>query len=1126
MMRRFTQPGVLFIAQRMIARGFIALALLAPGPLAVRFCNADALADVPPAVGPDTQTIIDDFEDISGWAPHPADGVDLSIRSDDGFEGRCMRLDFSFTGGGYAVARKSFDLDLPENYAFSFHIRGEAPINHLEFKLIDDTGENVWWSVRRDMEFPREWEPLVIKKRHVRFAWGPLGGGEIRHVAAIEVVVTAGSGGTGSVWIDDLRLRELPPPDATPPPPIVTASSAKPEHDPRFALDGDPSTFWAPVPRDTLRRLRLDFQQTREYGGLVLRWIPRFHAGNYDIDISDDGSAWRTVREVRNANGGRDYLFLPESESRYLRLRILKLGEGATAFDQLAARAIERHHWALAEIDVEPLEWASSREVFFQNVAEDAPRGSFPRGISGEQSYWTVVGVDADPREVLINEDGMIETGKGRFSVEPFLHIDKLVTWADVELEQILDAGFLPIPSVTWRYGNLTLAITAIATGDPGASSVLVRYRLGNIGPAARSAVLLLALRPFQVNPPSQTLNAAGGTAPIRDIALEGRTVRVNGETGVVCLTHPERFHSNTFDELDGNVRQLEPSTFQELAGLSVRRPQVPPRKATTDPFGAATGILSYRLHVPPGGEREVDLLIPLYPRSSVPADEGDDTARAWVDWQLERARYQWRRRIEGVVIDLPEPGSRILETLESQLGYILVNRAGPAIQPGARSYARSWIRDGALTSSALLRLGKPEPVREFIEWYAPHQYGTGKIPCVVDHRGADPVPEHDSSGEFIFLIAEYYRYTRDRDLVKKMWPRIVRAVDYLDGLRREQRTDEYLDPGKREFYGILPPSISHEGYSAKPMHSYWDDLFALRGFKDAVYLAGVMGMGEERARFAAILDEFENDLGASVGAAMDRHEIDYIPGCADLGDFDPTSTTIALGPVNAGDVLPDSALERTFEKYYEFFTGRRDGEPWEAYTPYEIRNVGAFVRLGWRERARELLDFFFSYQYPAGWRQWAEVVWNDDRVPHFIGDLPHTWVGSDYIRSVLDMLAYDLENEEALVVGAGIPAEWLQSGDVKIRDLPTPYGPLTYEMALGDGGEIQMKIQGDLEVPPGGIVIRAPATKPIHRAKVNGEPVPLDAEGSVVVRELPASVVLAPGAPSSENPLDRRGGR
>ena len=53
----------------------------------------------------------------------------------------------------------------------------------------------------------------------------------------------------------------------------------------------------------------------------------------------------------------------------------------------------------------------------------------------------------------------------------------------------------------------------------------------------------------------------------------------------------------------------------------------------------------------------------------------------------------------------------------------------------------------------------------------------------------------------------------------------VARAAAYLDSLRAQRLTAEYRTADRREFYGILPPSISHEGYSAKPMHSYWDDL-------------------------------------------------------------------------------------------------------------------------------------------------------------------------------------------------------------------------------------------------------------------------------------------------------------
>jgi hypothetical protein len=1031
-----------------------------------------------------TVTIVDDFEDTGRWTAHPADGVELGIGSDTGSEGRGLRLDFRFTtGSGYAVARRALALELPENYAFSFRIRGDAPANHLEFKLVDSTGTNVWWSVRRDVTFPADWETFTIKKRHIRFAWGPRGGGEIRRVAAIELAITAGQGGTGTVWIDELELRELPLPDATPPDPVASASTARREHDAARALDGDPASFWSSDVADSAAWIVFDFGQLREYGGLILDWVTDRHASDYDIESSDDGERWRMRRAVRGSNGGRDYIYMPESESRSLRLRVLQSVHSAGV--------------ALAEASVQPLEWSATREDFFQAVARDAPRGCYPRGMLDEQAYWTVVGVDGDSREALLGEDGALETGRGRFSIEPFLFAEgRLVTWSDARTTQQLDDGFLPIPSVRWDVGELRLAVTAFATGRPGASSVVVRYRVGNQGPAPRRVTLFLVARPFQVNPPTQTLNQRGGTAPIREITLVGRALEVNGERAVVCLTQPARFGAATFDAGDAVADHL-------LHG------QLPAQTSVQDAFDAASGALAFPLVLPAGSEREVDLLVPLHPASPTPQHEDDDDARRWVEGELARCRNDWRQRLGRVQIHLPEAAAHVVETMYSQLAYVLVNRAGPAIQPGARSYARSWIRDGALTSSALLRLHHAEPVRAFLEWYAPNQYRSGKIPCVVDTRGPDPVPEHDSHGEFIFLVAEYYRYTGNRELAAQLWPRVRDAAVYLDSLRAQRRTPEFRAVEKRMFFGLLPPSISHEGYSAQPMHSYWDDFFALRGFADAASLAGSLGHLDEAERFQRVHDEFERELTESIETAMLHHDIDYIPGCADLGDFDPTSTTIALSPVGAS-ALPPEAMLQTFERYLAFFRGRRDGAEWEAFTPYEIRNVGAFVRLGWRERAHELLDYFLEHQRPSGWRQWPEVVWRDARVPRFLGDLPHTWVGSDYVRSVLDLFAYEREEEAALVVAAGVREAWLEPPGLDVRNLQTRFGPLSYTMQR-DGDGIEIRIAAGLRLPAGGVVVRPPLRDPIRAATVDGVPIEVGADGQIVVRHLPATLRLHP---------------
>jgi carbohydrate binding protein with CBM11 domain len=87
--------------------------------------------------------VLDDFESGSHWSALPSEGVALTARTDRGRTGQAMRLDFDFQGrGGFAIARRALSLDLPENYEFSFWIRGDARPNTLEFKLADQSGDN------------------------------------------------------------------------------------------------------------------------------------------------------------------------------------------------------------------------------------------------------------------------------------------------------------------------------------------------------------------------------------------------------------------------------------------------------------------------------------------------------------------------------------------------------------------------------------------------------------------------------------------------------------------------------------------------------------------------------------------------------------------------------------------------------------------------------------------------------------------------------------------------------------------------------------------------------------------------------------------------------------------------
>jgi hypothetical protein len=241
----------------------------------------------------------------------------------------------------------------------------------------------------------------------------------------------------------------------------------------------------------------------------------------------------------------------------------------------------------------------------------------------------------------------------------------------------------------------------------------------------------------------------------------------------------------------------------------------------------------------------------------------------------------------------------------------------------------------------------------------------------------------------------------------------------------------------------------------------------------------------------------------------MEKHAIDFVPGCADLGDFDATSTTIALSPCEARHVPPPGALEDTFDLYMEHFRARRDGKEWDAYTPYEFRNVGALLRLGRRDDALAAMEYFFDHRRPRGWNQWPEVVRRDARAPAFLGDLPHTWVGSDFMRSFMDLFLY--EEGDALVIGAGIPQEWLDRKEgIAVRGLRTKWGPLDVAMQRDQRDRV-LTLSGDARIPDEGILVKVAGLDAASRVLVNARPVQENGKGEIFLKELPVSVRILP---------------
>ncbi len=1023
---------------------------------------------------------LDKLETTNGWNIFTSDGVELNITTAEGIKGKCIRIDYNFTkGSGYGGIQKLIPIEYPENFQFSFYLKANSPNNNFEFKLADENGDNVWWYNNRNYEFPTEWKKHTIKKRKIEFAWGPTQDKTLRKTNRLEFTIASYNGGKGTIFIDELNFEPTESANADISSYILSASSSN--SDAKYLNDNDEVSVWK-SDKNEKQEIMFNLNGRKEFGGLKINWDEKNYAKKFSVSVSDDKINWKKIYTSDKNTSFASYIRLPEQEASYVKIEMLA--------------SSNKNGYTIKELQLLDEEYSSDRNRFLINIAKDLPRGYYPRYLYEEKSYWNVIGVNSDTKEALINEEGMVEVDKSSFSIEPFLYFnDKLITWNDQNTIQSLENNYLPIPKVKWL-NNIQMEVKAFASGEANKSSVLyLAYTLKNVSKSDLAGNFYLALRPFQVNPHYQWLNITGGAANVNSIKVDKNKLVVNNNKTVVSISKPVEIGASSFD--DGEVINF------------ISRNQIPKRTSVEDKTGFASAAIKYLFELKPQEEKTFYVAVPFY---SEPKYLRNATPE-FVQKKFEENKKFWEEKVTHIKFNLPSSAEKIVNTIRTNLANILINRDKYGIQPGSRSYERSWIRDGALTSSALLKNGIVKEVREFADWYSENIYDNGKVPCVVDHRGPDPVPEHDSHGEFIYLIRQYFNYTKDTTWLKKKYDKVKSTVDYMKSLIDQRSTEYYKNSGDslRAYYGILPESISHEGYSDKPRHSYWDSFFGMKGLKDAVEIAKIVGKKNDVVRFEKMRDDFKTNLYNSISLSTKQHRIDYIPGCVELGDFDATSTTISLYPCNELGNLPDDLLENTFNRYWDFTQKRAKPETeWANYTPYEVRTISSFILLDQPERAHWLTNYFLNDQRPQGWNHWAEVVWKDKRLPRFIGDMPHTWVGSDFVNAMRAMFIYENEYDSTLVIGAGLKQEWIDTAEgMSIENLPTYYGEISYSIKKVDNS-YKVKVFGNAQIPSGGIVLKNFNQKKLPKSVlINGAIEKNYLDNIITIKSYPAEVII-----------------
>jgi hypothetical protein len=815
---------------------------------------------------------------------------------------------------------------------------------------------------------------------------------------------------------------------------------------------GDTSSLWAGQQSATRKSpARDDFTvalpRALELAGLEIFWDGAPAA--VKLEARDAAGNWTLLSEDRGRIGAMSHLAAtaPATASA-LRVTTQPAGDAAPKIARLRVLGPNRVMTPFKRYEI-----AASREH-----AE-----LFPSSLHARQVYWTAVGIPAGRQKSVFDEYGNLEAFKGAPLVQPIWRgaDGKTAAAFDATLTHRLRHGWMPMPTVEWSPApGLTLVSEAIAIERDGAPVTLLRHRLTNRGSTKIEGSLALATRPMQISPPWQN----GGPSPIKDIAIERNgedvALRVNGRVLLHALTKPDAAGAAAFGAFgEGEV------TRHAAEGT------VPEAESAKDDAGLGAALLRFDVSLDPGEHEDIVLAFALGDarldpeKGSLPASPAIDRAQLLgasrdagksFDTLAAEVEKQWDARLGRIGFSLPDES--LVNMLRAQAAYMLINQSGPAMQPGPRNYNRSFIRDGSATAAALLRMGMASSARDYLRWYAQHAvHENGLVSPILNDDGSvndgfGSDLEHDSQGQFIFLVAEIARLDGGAETVREFAPQVKLAMRFLQELRERTMVPGYLAdrPAPERFHGILAPSISHEGYST-PTHSYWDDYWGLKGWHDGAWLAEQWGDAETAKWAREQHDQLRSSVAASIRATMKwKGRDDMIPASADLGDGDPTSVSIGLDPAGQQDILPADALSKTFAKYLDDVRARDKPDPLYAYTPYEMRNVLTYVHLNRPREADELLTNLLRHRRPAEWQVLAEVVYSDLRHAIYLGDMPHTWIGAEYVRAIIGMLMYEADDHLRLLPGA--PPSWLAGKGLSVDKLPTAYGTLTISARQQDG--------------------------------------------------------------------------
>lgn len=701
-----------------------------------------------------------------------------------------------------------------------------------------------------------------------------------------------------------------------------------------------------------------------------------------------------------------------------------------------------------------------------------------------------VIGVMDARAATLVGPEGYLYTGFGElmfFRGNPPRPIEQRV--------KTLFHGYLPVVEYAFTENGIRYTFTMFAAtldGNPESPVMnFIRVKIQNRGAARATAWFGAAMR-YQ-----SESNLAGGVGDNR-FRRPVKASRLGGyeQPGVEFDREWDYGFADDAFLRDAKAMYLFPTSPAPERRLTLKEGYRESRKLRILPTTPA-GLVLYKLPLDASAEATLDFkmpLEPLAPESPLLAQLRD----AKFDDHLSRTVAFWEALL-GRGIDISVPEEKLNDTFKANLIYDLIARdkvGDDYIQTVNKfHYHAFWLRDSSYIVRNYDLSGYHDIAQQVLDFYARWQQPDGNF---VSQGG-----QFDGWGQTLWAYGQHYRITRDATFAEKIYPSVVRAVEWLRQARR-------ADP-----LGVMPSTTPGDN-EAITGHVTGHNFWALAGLKNAIAIAEGLGKRDAAAAFRREYDDFLTALNRQLDK-ITAQTGGYIPpglegpGGQDWGNMLSVYPEIVLDPF---DPRVTATLKATRAKYQEGIMTYGDGRWLHLYLT--MKNTETEIIRGEQQTALEELYAMLAHTSSthAGF-EFSVLPWGTRDFGQNLS--PHGWFAAKFRAVVRDMMVRE-QGADLHLLSCISPA-WVKTGaSIAVRRAPTNFGAVNFEMRFPTATQAVLKLENQFRDRPEKLVLHLPWFMNVTSVTANGKSLRV-AGGAVQLpvetREVRIAWTKKPGTPA-----------